>query len=146
MQLYYVWVIFQKNFQFDLISKDFFQKIFHMKKTELYGYVYNCSVDYDNIDVDDILDKIFRLIKQVFIALLSFSGSSATKYVPSNNEPCMARPTVIDLSLAQLNHNPLMITLANCNGSCHNVDDLFTEICVLSKITDVNVKVFNMNI
>ena len=31
------------------------------------------------------------LIKQVFIALLSFSNSLATKCVPLNNEPCMIR-------------------------------------------------------
>ena len=27
-----------------------------MKKTRIYGYFYDFSVDYDNIDVDDILD------------------------------------------------------------------------------------------
>ena len=27
-----------------------------MKKTGLYGYVYDFSVDYDSIDIDDILD------------------------------------------------------------------------------------------
>ena len=61
----------------------------NMKKTRLYGYVYNFSVDYDSIDVDDVLDIheylmkkqykiIFRLNKNVFIALLSFSGSLAS--------------------------------------------------------------------
>ena len=54
-----------KDLSVDLISKDFFQNIFHMKKTELYGYIYYCSVDYDNIDADDILDKIiFRLLNK----------------------------------------------------------------------------------
>ena len=36
---------------------------------------------------------MFRLI-----ALLSFSESLATKCVSLNNEPCMARPTLIDLN------------------------------------------------
>ena len=69
-------------------------------------HVYEFSVDYGSIDVDDILDihkylmlknnnKIMCwLIKQVFIALVSFSGSLALKSV-SYNEPCMARPTLI---------------------------------------------------
>ena len=35
----------------------------------------------------------------IFIVLLSFSRSLATKYVPLNNEPYMFRPTVIDLNL-----------------------------------------------
>ena len=45
---------------------------------------------------------MFWLIKQVFIALLSFSGFLATKYVSLNNEPCMIRTTVIDLNLLSL--------------------------------------------
>ena len=36
------------------ISKDFF--VNNMKKTRLNGYVYDYSVDYDAIAVDDILD------------------------------------------------------------------------------------------
>ena len=36
------------------ISKDF--SVDNMKKTELNGYVYDFSVDYDAIAVDDILD------------------------------------------------------------------------------------------
>ena len=36
------------------ISKDFFVK--NMKKAGLNGYVYDFSVDYDAISVDDILD------------------------------------------------------------------------------------------
>ena len=35
----------------------------------------------------------------IFIVLLSFSKSLATKYVPLNNEPYIVRPTVIDLNL-----------------------------------------------
>ena len=36
------------------ISKDF--SVYNMKKTGLNGYVYDFSVDYDAIAVDDILD------------------------------------------------------------------------------------------
>ena len=44
---------------------------------------------------------MFKLIKQAFIALLSFNGSLSpvakgfvqTKCIPLNNEPCLARPT-----------------------------------------------------
>ena len=35
-----------------------------IKKTELYWYVYGFSIDYDNIDVDDILDIQKRLMKK----------------------------------------------------------------------------------
>ena len=47
---------------------------------------------------------MFSLIKQVFIVLLSFSKSLAIKCVSLNNEPCMIRPTLIDLNPAELKY------------------------------------------
>ena len=41
---------------------------------------------------------MFSLIKQVFIVLLSFSSPLASKYMSLNDEPCIARPTLIDLN------------------------------------------------
>ena len=41
---------------------------------------------------------MFSLIKQVFIVLLSFSEHLTTKCVSLNDEPCMIKPTVIDLN------------------------------------------------
>ena len=46
----------------DYISKDF--SVDNMKKTGLHGYVYDFSVDYDNIDVDEILDTHKYLTKK----------------------------------------------------------------------------------
>ena len=45
---------------------------------------------------------MFSLIKQVFIVLLSFSESLATKYVSLNDELCMIRPTLLDLNSVEL--------------------------------------------
>ena len=44
------------------ISKDFFED--NMKKTRLNGYVYDFSVDYDAITVDDILNIYKYLMKK----------------------------------------------------------------------------------
>ena len=44
------------------VSKDFSAD--NMKNTGLYGYVYDFSVDYDNIHVDDILDIHKYFMKQ----------------------------------------------------------------------------------
>ena len=54
---------------------------------------------------------MLRLIKQVFIGLLSFSRSSTTKFMPLNNEPCVTRPTLIDLSPVKFNYYPFMVSL-----------------------------------
>ena len=48
------------------ILNDFF--VDNMKKTNLNGYVYDVSVDYDAIEVDDILDIHKYLMKKNGIA------------------------------------------------------------------------------
>ena len=58
---------------------------------------------------------MFWLIKQVFIVLLSFSTSLATKYVSLNNELHMTKPRVIDLNSIEINYYPFMISLDKCN-------------------------------
>ena len=44
------------------VSKHF--SVDNMKKTGLYGYVYDFSVDYDSTDADDILDLEKYLMKK----------------------------------------------------------------------------------
>ena len=80
---------------------------------------------------------MFNLIKQVFIVLLSFSESLATKYLFLNNEPCMIRPTIIDLNPAEFKYYIFMISLDKCTGSC-NV--LSSKICVPKETKDINVE------
>ena len=87
---------------------------------------------------------MFRIIKEVFIALLSFSRSLASKCVSLNNEPCMVSHLCTDINPVELKYYPSMISLNKCIGSCNSVDDLSTKICVPSKTKDVNVQVFNM--
>ena len=82
---------------------------------------------------------MFRLIKQVFIALLSFSKYLATNWVSLNNDLLF-----IDSNLVELKHYPFMINLDKCNGSCNSVNDLSMRICVSSKTKDINVKIFDM--
>ena len=84
------------------------------------------------------------LIEQVFIALLSFSKSLATKCVSLNNEPSKNWPTLIDLNPVEFRYWPFMISLHKCSGSCNSVDHLSTKICVPSKTKDINFKVCEM--
>ena len=88
---------------------------------------------------------MFRLTKPVFIGLLSFRGSLPTRCEKLNNEPCMIRPTLIDLNPVEFNYYPLMISLDKCSGSCNSVVDLPTKIRILSKTKDINVKIFDIH-
>ena len=90
-----------------------------MKQTGLNGYVYEFLVDYGSIDADDILFNekeqykiIFGFIKQVFVTLASMvhgslasmsNVSNFTTCISLNNQPCMARPTIIYLNPEECN-------------------------------------------
>ena len=53
---------------------------------------------------------------------MSFSSSLAlqrTKYLFLNDEPCVVRPTLIDLNPVELKYFPFMISLNKCIGSCN---------------------------
>ena len=75
---------------------------------------------------------------------MSFSSSlvrDRTKYLFLNDEPCLVRPTVIDLNPVELKYYSFMISLNKCVG---NYNVLSTKICVPRKTKDINVKTFNM--
>ena len=81
---------------------------------------------------------MLRFMKGVFIALLSFSESLATKYVSLNNF------ILVDINHVELNYYPFVTGLDSCNGNCNTLDDSSVKICVPNKTEDVNFKVFNM--
>ena len=88
---------------------------------------------------------MFRVIEQVFIGLFSFSESLATKSMSVKNEPFMTRPVLFDINPFIFTYYPFMISLDECNRSCNNaIDDLSAKVCVPSKTTDINFKIFNM--
>ena len=55
----------------------------------------------------------------MFIALLSFSKSLATKYLFLNDEPCMVRPTLVDMNPNDLKYYLLITSLNKCTGKCN---------------------------
>ena len=75
---------------------------------------------------------------------MSFSISLAydrIKFLLLNDEPCMVRPTLIDMNPVELKYYLFMITSNKCTGNC-NV--LFPEIYVPKETKDINVKAFNI--
>ena len=61
-----------------------------------------------------------------------------------NDDPCMIRPTIIDLNSVELKYYPFLVSLDICSGSCNSCNDLSIRICVPSKTKYLNVKAFNM--
>ena len=82
-------------------------------------------------------------MKQVFIALFSFSRSLAKKYVSLNNVLCLNRRTLIDINPAELKFYPLMIKTGKRSEGCNAADELSTKIYIPIEVKYVNFKVFN---
>ena len=55
----------------------------------------------------------------MFIAFISFSKSLATKYLLLNDEPCMVRPTLVDMNPNDLKYYLLITSLNKCTGKCN---------------------------
>ena len=80
----------------------------------------------------------------MFIVLLIFSESFScdrTNRLFLKDEPCMVRPTLIDLHPVELIYYPSMISLDKWTGSC---DVLSLRKCVPKETKVINVKAFNI--
>ena len=88
-----------------------------MKKSGFNGYVYDFSVDYDPIAVNDIKDihkylmkkiilhsmyKMFRFIKKCFfigsLFLSSLLSTTPLRCISINNQACKVRPEIINVN------------------------------------------------
>ena len=77
----------------------------------------------------------------LYIVLLSFSESLATKFLFLNDESCMVRPTMIGINPNELNYYPFMISLNKCTGSCKV---LSPKISNPRETKNINVKAFKI--
>ena len=76
-----------------------------------------------------------------FFVLLGFTKSLATKCLFLNDEPCIVRPTLVDMSSNELKYYLFMINLNKYDGIC-NV--LSPKIFIPKETKDINVKASNM--
>ena len=105
--------------------------------------------------------KIFGFAKKVFFTgltilsrftiLLSTAPLNTTRLnaiplscISMSNQPCKARPEIINVST----NNPIFYTFivktSNCSGHCNNTNDPYAKICVPEVIKDLIIKVFNL--
>ena len=140
------------------ISKDFSAD--NMKKIGLNGYIYDFSVDYDAVVVDNILSihkylmektiyKMLGYIKKCFFTAMtffSFSGLSVGSFecVSMNNQECKIRSEIINVNTNEPMFYPYSIKINKCKGSCNTINDPYAKLCVPDIIKNINVKVFNL--
>lgn len=61
-----------------------------------------------------------------------------------NNEPCLVKPTLIDLNPYELYSYPIMSSLDRCNWNLNTLDGLSSKICDLNKPEDIDLHILNM--
>ena len=71
------------------------------------------------------------------IALLSFSRSSAAKYMSLNNEQRKTRSALINLNPVELHHYFFMISLDKYHGNCNALTEISGRIFVTNKTENI---------
>ena len=92
--------------------------------------------------------KIFRFVKDWFfiesLFLSNSVGTTSLSCISMNNQPCKARPEIINVSSNNPVFYPFSIKTSKCSGNCNNINDPYAKICVPDVVKDLNVKVFNL--
>ena len=77
---------------------------------------------------------MFRFIKKCFfIGSLFLSNTVITtslSCISMNNQPCKARPEIINVSSNNPVFYPFSIKTSKCSGNCNNINDPYAKICV----------------
>ena len=89
---------------------------------------------------------MFGFIKKMFVGLLSvcaivsFGKSLASIYkgpikcVPLNNQPCQARPTIVNKNYDETLFYPFNVSVNKCGGMFDTIDDSYARVYVPKKV------------
>ena len=102
--------------------------------------------------------KVFRFVQKIFFIgltiLSNFTNINLLNAIPlntiplscisMNNQPCKARPEIINVNSNNPIFYPFSIKTSKCSGNCNNINDPYAKICVPDVVKDLNVKVFNL--
>ena len=78
------------------------------------------------------------------ITLFGFGGSLAKKCVSLNNQLCLTRPTLTDVSPKEFPYYPYFVSVDKCSRSCQAIDDLYAYRCILNIGKNTNIKIFSL--
>ena len=91
---------------------------------------------------------MFRLIKKMFIGLLTDVVSNHTKGISLSNQKCMTQPTLINLHhnnySQKFHYYPFAVKLDRRVGSPNTLNDLCNKVCIPNKTEDLNLGMFIM--
>ena len=97
---------------------------------------------------------MFGFVKQIFVSAMMFFGCNALNAIPlnavplkcvsMNNQECRIRPEIININSNEPIFYPYSIIVNKCSGSCNNINDPYSKLCVPDVVKNINVKTFNL--
>ena len=60
------------------------------------------------------------------------------------NEECKVRPEIVDVNSDESVFYAFSIKTRKCGGSCNNINDPYTKMCVSDVAKNLDIKVFNL--
>ena len=84
---------------------------------------------------------MFKFVKKVFFIgltiLLNFTNVIPLNCISMKNQERKTRPQVVNVNSNEPVFYPFSIKTSKCSGSCNNVNDSYSKICVPDVIKDL---------
>ena len=92
---------------------------------------------------------MLRFLNEIFVSVMMFFGCNVSnvnplKCVSMSNQECKIRPEIININSNKPSFYPYSVQINKCSGSCNNINDPYTKLCVPDVVKNLNVKVFNL--
>ena len=95
---------------------------------------------------------MFRFVKRVFIATMTFAEmskmlkcvSNLLKCASMSNQECKVRLAVVNINSKESLFYPYSVLINKCSGSCNDINNPYAELCVFDVVKNMNIKVFNL--
>ena len=91
---------------------------------------------------------MFVFIKKIFyigsLFLSSLVSTTSLNCISMKNQECKVRPEIINVNSNEPVFYSFSIKASKCSGSCDNINNPYTKICIPYIIKELNVKVFNL--
>ena len=76
--------------------------------------------------------------------IIKLSKYNSLSCISMKNQVCKARHEIVNVNSNNPMFYPFSIKTSKCSGSCNNINDPYTKICVPDVVKYLNVKVFNL--
>ena len=70
---------------------------------------------------------------------------NSLKCISMNNQECKGRPQIVNVNSEEPVFFPFRIKTSKCSGSCNNINDPYTKLCVPDVAKNSNVRGFNLS-